>query len=130
MEKSGAHLREVGATNRTHLRDYAEAVNENTRALLRVHTSNYRIVGFHSAVPLPELAALARERNLPLIEDLGSGSFMDFSSCGLPNEPTVPSVLAQGADLATFPATRFSAARKPESSRAAKTWWTRSRPIP
>ncbi|WP_165072085.1 L-seryl-tRNA(Sec) selenium transferase [Desulfovibrio sp. ZJ200] len=102
MEKSGAHLREVGATNRTHLRDYAAAINENTRALMRVHTSNYRIVGFHSAVSLPELAALARERRLPLIEDLGSGSFTDFSSCGLPNEPTVPFVLAQGADLATF----------------------------
>lgn len=102
MEKSGAQLREVGATNRTHLRDYAAAINENTRALMRVHTSNYRIVGFHSAVPLPELAALARERNLPLIEDLGSGSFMDFSPCGLPHEPTVPFVLAQGADLATF----------------------------
>lgn len=64
MEKSGAQLREVGATNRTHLRDYAAAINENTRALLRVHTSNYRIVGFHAAVSLPELAALARERGL------------------------------------------------------------------
>ena len=102
MEKSGARLREVGATNRTHLRDYAAAINENTRALLRVHTSNYRIVGFHAAVPLPELASLARERGLPLFEDLGSGSFMDFSLYGLPNEPTVPSVLAGGADLVTF----------------------------
>ena len=102
MEKSGAHLREVGATNRTHLRDYAAAINENTRALLRVHTSNYRIVGFQSSVPLPELAALARERGLPLFEDLGSGSFMDFSPYGLPNEPTVPSVLTGGADLVTF----------------------------
>lgn len=102
MEKSGARLCEVGTTNRTHLRDYAAAINENTRALMRVHTSNYRIVGFHSAVSLPDLATLARERNLPLIEDLGSGSFMDFSCCGLPNEPTVPWVLAQGADLATF----------------------------
>ena len=102
MEKSGAHLREVGATNRTHLRDYAAAINENTRALLRVHTSNYRIVGFQSSVPLPELAALAHERGLPLFEDLGSGSFMDFSPYGLPNEPTVPSVLAGGADLVTF----------------------------
>ena len=102
MEKSGATLREVGATNRTHLRDYSAAINENTRALMRVHTSNYRIVGFHSAVGLPELSALAREHGLPLIEDLGSGSLMDFSACGLPNEPTVPEVLSQGADIATF----------------------------
>lgn len=102
MEKSGATLREVGATNRTHLRDYSAAINENTRALMRVHTSNYRIVGFHAAVGLSELAALAHERGLPLIEDLGSGSLMDFSSCGLPNEPTVPEVLSQGADIATF----------------------------
>jgi len=102
MEKSGAVLHEVGATNRTHLRDYRAAINENTRALMRVHTSNYRIVGFHAAVPLPDLAALAREHGLPLIEDLGSGSLMDFSSCGLPNEPTVQEVIAQGADIAAF----------------------------
>ena len=102
MEKSGATLREVGATNRTHLRDYSAAINENTRALMRVHTSNYRIVGFHSAVALPDLSALAHQHGLPLIEDLGSGSLMDFSSCGLPNEPTVPEVLSQGADIATF----------------------------
>ena len=69
---------------------------------MRVHTSNYRIVGFHAAVPLPDLAALAREHGLPLIEDLGSGSLMDFSSCGLPNEPTVQEVIAQGADIAAF----------------------------
>ena len=102
MEKSGARLREVGATNRCHLHDYAAAINEDTRALMRVHTSNYRIVGFHSAVPLPDLAALAREHGLPVIEDLGSGSFMDFSSVGLPNEPTVPEVVAGGADVVTF----------------------------
>ena len=102
MEKGGATLREVGATNRTHLHDYRAAINENTRALMRVHTSNYRIVGFHSAVSLPELAELAKEHDLPLIEDLGSGSLTDFSAVGLPNEPTVPSVLAQGADIATF----------------------------
>lgn len=102
MEKSGARLREVGATNRCHLHDYAAAINGDTRALMRVHTSNYRIVGFHSAVPLPDLAALAREHGLPVIEDLGSGSFMDFSSVGLPNEPTVPEVVAGGADVVTF----------------------------
>lgn len=102
MEKSRARLREVGATNRCHLHDYAAAINEDTRALMRVHTSNYRIVGFHSAVPLPDLAALAREHGMPVIEDLGSGSFMDFSSVGLPNEPTVPEVVAGGADVVTF----------------------------
>ena len=102
MRRSGAILREVGATNRTHLHDYESAINEHTRALMRVHTSNYRIVGFHSAVALTELAALARRHNLPVFEDLGSGSLTDFSACGLPNEPTVPSVLAAGADVVTF----------------------------
>ncbi len=102
MRRSGAILREVGATNRTHLRDYEAAITENTRALMRVHTSNYRIVGFHSAVALPELAALARRHGLPVFEDLGSGSLTDFSPCGLPNEPTVPSVLAAGTDVVTF----------------------------
>ena len=102
MELCGCHLREVGTTNKTHLSDYERAIGEQTRALLKVHTSNYRIVGFHSAVPLPDLAALAREHGLPVIEDLGSGSFMDFSSVGLPNEPTVPEVVAGGADVVTF----------------------------
>lgn len=102
MEKSGATLREVGATNRTHLRDYAAAINGSTRALMRVHTSNYRIIGFHKAVGLEELVALGREHGLPVIEDLGSGSFMDFSDCGLPGEPTVQSVVRAGADIVTF----------------------------
>lgn len=102
LEKSGCKLREVGSTNRTHLSDYANAINEQTRAIIRVHTSNYRIIGFHSAVPLAELASLARERQLPLIEDLGSGSLVDFSQWGLPNEPTVTCVIASGADIVTF----------------------------
>lgn len=102
LEKSGCKLHEVGSTNRTHLYDYANAINEQTRAILRVHTSNYRIVGFHSAVSLAELASLAREKHLPLIEDLGSGSLVDFSEWGLTNEPTVPSVIESGADIVTF----------------------------
>lgn len=102
MEQSGAILREVGATNRCHTRDYAAAVNENTRAFLRVHPSNYRITGFFAEVSLPELAQLARAHDLPLIEDLGSGSLIDFSPFGLPGEPTVQSVLAEGADLVCF----------------------------
>lgn len=102
MEKSGATLREVGATNRTHLRDYENAINEKTVALLRVHTSNYRVVGFHKEVPLDELVALGRARDLPVIEDLGSGSFLDFTPWGLPGEPTVQSVVGAGPDVVTF----------------------------
>ncbi|MFI3272250.1 MAG: L-seryl-tRNA(Sec) selenium transferase [Pseudomonadota bacterium] len=106
MEKSGALLREVGATNRTHLRDYENAINDQTVALLRVHTSNYRVVGFHKAVPLADLVALGRARNLPVIEDLGSGSFLDFSPWGLPNanggEPTVQDIVADNPDVITF----------------------------
>ena len=102
MEKSGAVLREVGTTNRTHVRDYAAAITEATVALLRVHTSNYRVVGFHKEVPLPELAELGRQRGLPVLEDLGSGSLVDFSPFGLPGEPTVQAVLRAGADVVTF----------------------------
>lgn len=102
MAKSGALLRDVGATNRTHLRDYEQAVGEQTRALLRVHTSNYRIVGFHAAVAPEDLVALGRRHNLPVFEDVGSGSLTDFSAVGLPNEPTVQSLVAAGLDVVTF----------------------------
>ena len=102
MEKSGALLREVGATNRTHVRDYAAAISPASRALMRVHTSNYRIVGFYKAVSVEELVALGQEHSLPVIEDLGSGSLLDFSAYGLPYEPTVQSVVAAGADVVTF----------------------------
>ncbi|MDR0238634.1 MAG: L-seryl-tRNA(Sec) selenium transferase [Deltaproteobacteria bacterium] len=102
MERSGAILREVGATNRCHLYDYSRAINANTRALLRVHSSNYRIVGFFKEVSLPELVQLGREHSLPVIEDLGSGSLIDFSAFGLPGEPTVQSVVSEGADLVSF----------------------------
>ncbi|WP_029461059.1 L-seryl-tRNA(Sec) selenium transferase [Solidesulfovibrio alcoholivorans] len=102
MAKSGAILREVGATNRTHPRDYANAVNENTALLLKVHTSNYRIVGFTKEVSLAELVAIGRDRGLPVMEDLGSGNLTDFAGLGLPGEPTVQRALADGADVVTF----------------------------
>jgi L-seryl-tRNA(Ser) seleniumtransferase len=102
MAKSGAILREVGATNRTHPRDYANAVNEDTALLLKVHTSNYRIVGFTREVSLAELVAIGRDKGLPVMEDLGSGNLTDFAGLGLPGEPTVQRALADGADVVTF----------------------------
>lgn len=102
MAKSGATLREVGTTNRTHLRDYENAIGETSRALLRVHTSNYRIVGFHAKVELEDMARLAKERGLYLFEDLGSGSLLDLDVPGLPDEPAVPAVVRAGADVVTF----------------------------
>ncbi|MBQ7608055.1 MAG: L-seryl-tRNA(Sec) selenium transferase [Desulfovibrionaceae bacterium] len=102
MARSGAKLKEVGTTNRTHLSDYASAIGPDTKALLRVHTSNFRIVGFHSRVSLEELAGLARENQLLLLEDLGSGSLVHCGQSGLPDEPTVQETLAAGADIVTF----------------------------
>lgn len=102
MSRSGATLREVGCTNRVHPEDYLAAITTETAALMRVHTSNFRVVGFHSDVSVDTLAALAHEHNLLLIEDLGSGSLVDLTVCGLPDEPTVQSVVAAGADVVTF----------------------------
>lgn len=100
MARSGAILREVGATNRTHYADYERAVNENTGALMRVHTSNFRVVGFTREVPLAELRKLADERGLPLLEDLGSGALLRLP--GLEGEPLVQEVVREGADVVTF----------------------------
>jgi L-seryl-tRNA(Ser) seleniumtransferase len=100
--KSGAGLREVGTTNRTRLADYAGAINANTKALLRVHPSNFRVVGFTERPALQELAALAHEHHLPLIEDLGSGCLVDLSSLGIQDEPPVGASLKEGADVVTF----------------------------
>jgi L-seryl-tRNA(Ser) seleniumtransferase len=102
MAKSGAVLREVGATNRTHLRDYEAAVGPDTAALMRVHTSNFRMIGFTREVPVEELAELGRMHGLPVIEDLGSGALDAFSQTGLEGEPTVGQVVAAGADVVTF----------------------------
>ena len=102
MNQSGATLREVGSTNRTHLRDYEQAIVDQTAALLLVHTSNYKVVGFHSEVDTDELAQLARRKNVLLLEDLGSGALIDFSRYGFEPEPTVRNVLEQGVDVAMF----------------------------
>jgi L-seryl-tRNA(Ser) seleniumtransferase len=102
MAKSGAVLREVGTTNRTHLRDYEGAIDPGTALLLKVHWSNYSIVGFTAQVPLRELVELGARRGIPVMEDLGSGTFIDFSRYGLLKEPTVQDSVASGADLVTF----------------------------
>ena len=102
MARSGARLREVGCTNRVHLADYAAAITPDCAALMRVHTSNYRVVGFHAEVGMAELASLAHERGLLCLEDLGSGSLVDFAACGLPGEPTVRAVVEAGVDVVTF----------------------------
>lgn len=109
MQKSGCVLAEVGSTNRVRIADYAAAINENTALLMKVHTSNYRIVGFHESVGLPELAALGRERGLPVYEDLGSGNLCNFAEAGVAalaplsaDEPTVQKTVADGADVVSF----------------------------
>ena len=102
MEASGAILREVGTTNRTHLRDYAEAINENTGLLLKVHPSNYKILGFTSTPTMEELTELGAQRGIPTMEDLGSGALIDMTQHGLPHEPIVGERIASGVDIVTF----------------------------
>ncbi len=102
MAQSGAILREVGATNRTHPRDYIQAINENTALILKVHTSNYRIIGFTREISFDELVEIGREHNLPTMMDLGSGCLVDLSPFGLPDEVTVQEVLSKGIDVVSF----------------------------
>jgi len=102
LARAGVMLREVGTTNRTKLADYEAEINENTAMILRVHPSNYRIVGFTAAPTLPELAGLASERNILLYEDAGSGVITDLTNAGLTDEPLIGNSLADGADIVTF----------------------------
>lgn len=102
MKKSGAYMVEVGTTNKTHLKDYQDAIDPDTALLLKVHKSNFNIVGFTEEVSLKELVELGKRYNIPVMEDLGSGCFIDLSKYGLQKEPTVQEVVAHGADIVTF----------------------------
>lgn len=102
MEQSGAKLVEVGTTNKTHLFDYENAINDNTAAILKVHTSNYKIVGFTESITVKELVELGKKYDLPVIEDIGSGVLVDLSKYGLTYEPTVQDSIASGTDLVCF----------------------------
>jgi L-seryl-tRNA(Ser) seleniumtransferase len=102
MAKSGAILKEVGSTNRTHPADYENAISDRTALLLKVHTSNYKVVGFTSEVTLDQLVAIGKKHNIPVMEDLGSGALIDLSRYGLPKEPIVSERIRAGADVVTF----------------------------
>lgn len=107
MVAAGVKLVEVGTTNKTHLADYERAVTENTAAILRVHPSNYKIVGFSAEVPLAELVRLGHERGLTVIDDVGAGALIDFSRFGFQREPTLPESVAAGADVVTSSADKM-----------------------
>ncbi|MDO5754875.1 MAG: L-seryl-tRNA(Sec) selenium transferase [Tissierellia bacterium] len=102
MEESGTNLVEVGATNKTHLYDYENEISEDTAVLMKVHTSNFKILGFHESVSIEELVLLGEKYNIPVVEDLGSGTLIDFTPYGLSPERTVMEALEEGADLVSF----------------------------
>ncbi len=102
IKESGCTLKEVGTTNKTHLKDYISAVTENTGAIIKIHTSNYKIVGFTDDVDTKDLKKISYEKNIPLIEDLGSGMIIDLHNFGLNKEPTVRETLDRGVDVVTF----------------------------
>ena len=102
MKSSNAHLVEIGTTNKTHLEDYEDAISENTGAFLKVHTSNFKILGFTESVSIEELCKLGREKDIPVIEDIGSGVLVDLSKYGLEYEPTVQDSIKAGVDVVSF----------------------------
>ncbi len=102
LEQSGAKLREVGTTNKTHLRDYKNALNDHTSMILKVHQSNYKIIGFTSETDIESLAELTKERGFPLMFDLGSGCLLDLTPYGVHSEPTVQEIVKKGVDILTF----------------------------
>ena len=102
MKSSNAHLVEIGTTNKTHLEDYEDAISENTGAFLKVHTSNFKILGFTESVSIEELCKLGREKDIPVIEDIGSGVLIDLSKYGLEYEPTVQDSIKAGVDVVSF----------------------------
>ncbi len=118
MAVSGARLREVGTTNRTHADDYRKAIGPETGLLVKVHTSNYRIVGFTADVDLRDLVAIGRARGVPVLDDLGSGALVDLAALGLPSEPVVRDRVAAGADLVSFSGDKLLGDRKRGSSSA------------
>ena len=134
MELCGCHLREVGTTNKTHLSDYERAIGEQTRALLKVHTSNYRIVGFTESLPLSDIVALGCRTGLPVVEDLGSGSLVDLEHYGIHDEPTVQNSIRAGVDVVSFsgdkllggPQAGIILGKKPYIDRMKRTRW----PVP
>ena len=102
MKSSNAHLVEIGTTNKTHLEDYEDSISENTGAFLKVHTSNFKILGFTESVSIDELCKLGKEKNIPVIEDIGSGVLIDLSKYGLEYEPTVQDSIKAGVDIVSF----------------------------